>query len=94
MSSLRARTRRGERARGEASGSTPGPCWQPLSWDVCAQAKTLGGHLTGSQGRTPALLVGEKLTCGTLPEVHGVTGPSLESRLQGLVSLPPGCRET
>lgn len=39
------------------------------------------------------MLVGAGLTWGALPEAHGVAGPPLESRLQGLVSLPSGSRE-
>lgn len=39
------------------------------------------------------VLAGAELTWGTLPEAHGVAGPPLESRLQGLVSLPSGSRE-
>lgn len=37
--------------------------------------------------------MGAGLTWGTLPKAHGVAGPPLESRLQGLVSIPLGCRE-
>lgn len=57
-------------------------------------ASHLGCDQVKSQGWVLALLVGGRLTCGTLPKVHGVAGPPLESRFQGLVSVSPGCRET
>lgn len=79
-------------------GSTPGSCGQLLA-GVCSSTKA-GEGSRGLTGRAPALLedggellAGDGLTCGTLPEVHGVAGSPLESRLQGLVSLPVGCRE-
>lgn len=47
----------------------------------------------GSVGAWREVLAGAGLTWGTLPEAHGVAGRPLESRLQGLVSVPPGRRE-
>lgn len=89
----------GRRARGEASWFYPRSIRAASSLG-CAPAKRSTGALvwsqrpgSGSVGERREVLVGAGLTWGTLPEAHGVAGRPLESGLQGLVSLPPGCRE-
>lgn len=48
----------------------------------------------GSPGPvSDSILLAGGLTCRTLLDIHGVAGAPLESGLQGLVSLTPGCRE-
>lgn len=89
-----------KRARAEVSCFyTLGPYGQLLSWDG-APAKRCVETLAWFQGLGSSsvrgwreVLAGAGLTWGTLPKAHGVAGSPLESRLQGLVSLPPGCRE-
>ena len=79
MPSLLERTRRGEEGRGEASYCYSGASGQ----GPCGSPGPVSGSIMLAGG----------LTCGALLDIHSVAGAPLESRLQGLVSLAPACRE-
>lgn len=86
------------RARGEEALFYPWPIQAALAemspnQKICGTLLWSQGLGSGSVGGWREALVGVGLTWGTFPKAHGVAGPPLESRLQGLVGLPLGCGE-